>query len=109
MYTRVLTAPDLPIVDAFLRKHADSSMVLRSNLLSEGLEDHGGRFGGVYAGAFAADGALRAVAAHYRMFGNIFPQAEADDALDAAVTCVARASGQPVRGVIGLRPLVRRT
>lgn len=108
MQARVLRAPDLPIVDAFLRKHADSSMVLRGNLLADGIEDQGGRYGGVYAGAFAADGALRAVAAHYRVFGNVFPQAEAEDALDAAVACAVQASGTPVRGVIGRRPLVRR-
>jgi predicted GNAT family acetyltransferase len=108
MYARVLQAPDLPQVDAFLRKHADSSMVLRSNLLADGIEDKGGRFGGVYAGAFGAEGTLRAVAAHYRRFGNVFPQAESEEALDAAVSCAVEASGDRVRGVIGLRPLVRR-
>ena len=108
MYARVLQAPDLPVVDAFLRKHADSSMVLRSNLLSDGIEDHGGRYAGVYAGAFGPGGSLRAVAAHYRAFGNVFPQAECEESLDAAVSCVVEQSGDRVRGVIGLRPLVRR-
>lgn len=108
MYARVLQAPDLPIVDAFLRKHADSSMVLRSNLLKDGIEDNGGRYAGVYAGAFGEEGNLEAVAAYYRVFGNVFPQAENDEALDAAVSCAAQASGTAVRGVIGLRPLVRR-
>lgn len=108
MYARVLQAPDLPVVDAFLRKHADSSMILRGNLLSDGIEDNGGRYSGVYAGAFDPGGALQAVAAHYRVMGNVFPQAENDDALDAAVSCAVEASGSQVRGVIGLRSLVRR-
>ena len=108
MYARVLHAPDQPTLEAFLCKHKDSSMVLRSNLLADGIEDTGGRFAGVYAGAFDAGGALRAVAAHYRAWGNVFPQAESDDALDAAVRCAVDASGLRVRGVIGLRPLVRR-
>jgi predicted GNAT family acetyltransferase len=108
MYARVLQAPDLPVLDAFLRKHADSSMVLRGNLLSDGIEDNGGRYSGVYAGAFDPGGALQGVAAHYRAFGNVFPQAESEAALDAAVSCAVRASGDRVRGVIGLRPLVRR-
>jgi ribosomal protein S18 acetylase RimI-like enzyme len=108
MYARVLQAPDLPVVDAFLRKHADSSMVLRSNLLTDGIEDNDGRYAGVYAGAFGSEGNLQAVAAYYRRFGNVFPQAENDEALDAAVSCAAQASGAEVRGVIGLRPLVRR-
>jgi ribosomal protein S18 acetylase RimI-like enzyme len=109
MYARVLHAPDQPTLEAFLCKHKDSSMVLRSNLLADGIEDAGGRFAGVYAGAFDDGGALRAVAAHYRAWGNVFPQAESDEALDAAVRCAVDASGERVRGVIGLRPLVRRT
>jgi RimJ/RimL family protein N-acetyltransferase len=108
MYARVLQAPDLPVVDAFLRKHADSSMILRGNLLADGIEDNGGRYAGVYAGAFDPGGTLQGVAAHYRVMGNVFPQAENDDALDAAVSCAVSASGGPVRGVIGLRSLVRR-
>jgi len=108
MYARVLQAPDQPTLEAFLCKHKDSSMVLRSNLLADGIEDSGGRFAGVYAGAFDAAGALRAVAAHYRAWGNVFPQAESDEALDAALRCAVDASGLRVRGVIGLRPLVRR-
>jgi uncharacterized protein len=108
MYARILQAPDQPTLEAFLCKHKDSSMVLRGNLLADGIEDNGGRFAGVYAGAFDAGGALRAVAAHYRIWGNVFPQAESDEALDAAVRCAVDASGARVRGLIGLRPLVRR-
>lgn len=108
MYARVLHAPDQPTLETFLSKHKDSSMVLRSNLLADGIEDIGGRFAGVYAGAFDAAGSLRAVAAHYRAWGNVFPQAESDEALDAAVRCAVDASGERVRGVIGPRLLVRR-
>ena len=108
MYARILQTPDLPIVDAFLRKHADSSMVLRSNLVKDGIEDNGGRYAGVYAGAVRAEGSLEAVAALLPRLGNVFPQAESDEALDAAVSCAVAACGSAVRGVIGLRPLVRR-
>lgn len=109
MYARVLQAPDQPALEAFLCKHKDSSMVLRSNLLANGIEDGGGRYSGVYAGAFDDGGALRGVAAHYRFWGNVFPQAESDEALAASVRCAVDASGLRVRGVIGRRPLVRQT
>ena len=108
MQTRVLNEADLPAVERFLAAHADSSMILRGNLLLDGIEDRGGRWAGVYAGAFDAGGALRAVAAHYLTGGNLVPQADSDQALDAAVACAVAASGQPVRGVLGPRALVRR-
>jgi predicted GNAT family acetyltransferase len=109
MYARVLQQADQPILEAFLTKHRDSSMILRSNLLAAGIEDCGARYSGVYAGAFDTSGTLRGVAAHYRLRGGLFPQAECEEALDAAVACAARCSGRQVRAVIGLRPLVRRT
>jgi len=108
MLTRILNDADSPLIEAFLRKHADGSMILRGNLILDGVEDQGGRWGGVYAGAFDERGELRAVAAHYWHSGNLFPQAESDAALAAAVQCVVAASGRPVRGLIGLRALVRR-
>jgi ribosomal protein S18 acetylase RimI-like enzyme len=94
-------------MEAFLRKHADSSMILLGNLAADGVEDRGGRFGGIYAGTFDEQGVLRAVAAHYRI-GNLFAQAESEAALDAAVQLAVATSGRPVLGMIGLRWLVLR-
>jgi GNAT superfamily N-acetyltransferase len=108
MHARVLHTPDIPIVEAFLRKHADSSMILLGNLATDGIEDDGKRFSGTWAGAFDGQGELRGVAAHFRVFNNVFPQAENEAALEAAVACAVATSGQPVRGLIGLRTLVRR-
>jgi uncharacterized protein len=108
MEARVLLDSDLDLVQAFLRKHADSSMILRGNLLLDGIEAYGERYGGVYAGAFDGNGELRAVAAHFRRSGNLFPQAETEAGLAAAVRCAVAASAQPVRGLIGPRALARR-
>src|SRR5687768_2398266 len=105
MQTRILDEADLTLVQSLLVKHADGSMILRGNLLLDGIVDRGGRWGGVHAGAFDERGALRAVVAHYRNGGNLVPQAEDDAALDAALRCAVAASGRPVGGLIGPRAL----
>ena len=108
MRTRILDDADLDLVQSFLAKHADGSMILRGNLLLDGIVDRGGRWAGVYAGAFDELGVLRAVVAHFHRHGNVILQAENDEALDAAVKRVVAASGSPVRGLLGPRALVRR-
>lgn len=105
MRARILHTPDRPLVEAFLTKHADSSMILRGNLRDAGIEDDGSRFAGTYAGTFDDKGALRAVVAHYTN-GNIFPQADDLRALELATRCSADASGRVVLGIIGARHLV---
>jgi uncharacterized protein len=105
MRARILHTPDRPAVEAFLERHADSSMILRGNLRDAGIEDDGSRFAGAYAGVFDAHGELRAVVAHYTN-GIVFPQAEALDALEAATRCSVLASGREVLGIIGTRRLV---
>jgi len=105
--TRILNDQDRPELDAFLLRHADSSMILRGNLQLAGVVDRGHRFQGPYAGAFDGAGVLRAVAAHYQL-GNLFAAADDEPALDAAVQAAVAASLRPVKGLIGLRALVRR-
>ena len=105
--TRILNDQDRPELDAFLLRHADTSMILRGNLHVAGVVDRGQRFQGPYAGAFDGAGELRAVAAHYRN-GNLFAAADDEPALDAAVQATVSASGRRVKGLIGVRALVRR-
>jgi predicted GNAT family acetyltransferase len=109
MYTtRILREADRPLLEAFLRKHADSAMIMLGNLRLAGVEDRGQRFQGPYAAAFDPTGALRAVAAHYQPHGNLFAACDDEPALDAALGAVVAASQRPVKGVIGLRALVQR-
>ena len=94
---RLLGPADLPAVDAFLRRHADSSLFLRSNLRTAGIVDCGEPFQATYAGAF--DGAaLMGVAAHC-WNGNLIVQAPA--ALDDVVRAATAATGRGLRGIVG--------
>jgi len=105
MRARILHTPDRALVEAFLERHADSSMILRGNLRDAGIEDDGSRYAGTYAGAFDDRGELRAVVAHYT-HGNIFLQADDLTALELATRCSVAASGRAVLGIIGSRNLV---
>src|SRR4051812_685491 len=60
---RVLGPGDETKLDDFLRRHADSSMFLRSNARAAGLVDEGKPLQGTYAALFDGD-AIVAVAAH---------------------------------------------
>jgi GNAT superfamily N-acetyltransferase len=60
---RVLGPGDEAKLDDFLRKHADSSMFLRSNARAAGLADEGKPLQGTYAALFDGE-AIVAVAAH---------------------------------------------
>jgi RimJ/RimL family protein N-acetyltransferase len=106
MRARFLHTPDRPVVEAFLERHAESSMILRGNLRDAGIEDDGSRYAGTYAGAFDEHGELRAVVAHYT-HGNIFLQADDLAALESATRCsVVEGSDRAVLGIIGTRKLV---
>jgi predicted GNAT family acetyltransferase len=108
MYTtRIFQEADRAQLNAFLLRHADSSMILLGNLHDAGVEDRGQPYQGPYAGAFDDADALRAVAAQYRN-GNVFAASDEDTALDAALRALVTASGKPVKGIIGLRALVQR-
>lgn len=94
---RLLGLAELNAVDAFLLRHADSSLFLRSNLRAAGIVDRGEPFQGTYAGAF--DGTdLVGLAAHC-WNGNVIVQAPAG--LDAVVRAAVAATGRGVRGIVG--------
>ncbi len=84
-------------VDAFLRRHADSSMFLRSNLRRRGLVDGEERFQGLWLGAVRGD-ALVGLASK---FWNGIVQVQAPGLSGRIARAVALASPRPVRGVLG--------
>ena len=95
--TRILGAADAAVLEAFLLRHADSSMFLRSNARVSGLDDHGQPYQATYAAAFE-DGQMVAVAAH-TWTGMVLVQAPAHLA-DVVRTAVAH-SGRRVVGISG--------
>jgi GNAT superfamily N-acetyltransferase len=94
---RPLGPEDPAALDAFLMRHADSSLFLRSNLRAAGLVDEGQPFQATYAGAFAG-GEIHAVAAHC-WNGNVLVQAPVHAGATAR-EAIAR-SGRAVTGVSG--------
>lgn len=100
---RILTSRDRSALDAFLDGHRASSMFLRANLSSSGLEDRPEPFHGLYMGAFDG-GMLTDVAAHY-WNGNIILQAPIQP-VELALA-VARESGRSINGLLGPWPQVR--
>jgi predicted GNAT family acetyltransferase len=99
---RTLGPGDEEVVEAFLRRHADSSMFLRSNLRAAGLVDRGAPFEATWAGAFDDD-ALVGVAAH-AWNHNVLVQAP--HALEAVVRHAVTASRRTVGGLLGAWPQV---
>jgi predicted GNAT family acetyltransferase len=94
---RILEPGDEAALEAFLLRHAASSMFLRSNARLAGLADHGEPFQGTYAAAF--DGAdIVAVVGHF-WNGNIILQAP--DHLEALLGLVVSQSGRKVKGIVG--------
>ena len=65
MEIRKLTNNDINIIDTFLSKSWQYTMVIRSNIRRVGVEYKKQRFGGEYIGAFDNDGILVGVLAHY--------------------------------------------
>jgi len=94
---RTLETGDEPTVEAFLARHADASMILRSNLRRSGLVDRGGTFEGTWAGAFDGE-ALVGVAAH---FWNANLLLQAPRALAAVARHAVAVSGRPLAGLLG--------
>ncbi|MEW6272628.1 MAG: GNAT family N-acetyltransferase, partial [Thermodesulfobacteriota bacterium] len=94
---RRLQPGDERAIEAFLARHADASLFLRSNLRAGGLVDHGDPFQATWAGGFE-EGALVAVAAH-AWNGNVVLQAPRG--LAEVVRCSVATSGRPLRGIVG--------
>lgn len=95
--SRTLQPGDEADLEAFLSGHLESSIFLLGNARAAGLSDHAGPLQGTYAAAFEGS-VIRAVAAHF-WNGNLIVQAprHTDDLARQAV----RASGRPLRGVLG--------
>lgn len=104
---RVLGPDDAPALEGFLVRHADSSMILRSNVRAAGLVDRGQPYQGTYVGCFR-HGALVSVAAH-AWNGFLVLQTPLEgtrgDAIDVCREAVAR-SGRAIRGLLGPWPQV---
>ena len=94
---RPLGPADLPALEAFLERHADSSLFLRANLRSAGIIDRGEPFQATYVGALDT-GELVGVAAHC-WNGNLLLQAPAF--LTSVVRAAVERSGRDVMGIIG--------
>jgi len=94
---RLLKNEDGPALRNFLERHADSSMLLLSNLTHAGLDSPGQVYGGVYAGQFD-DGILTGVAAHC-WNGNLLLQAPRNPV--AVARAAVEASGKEVCGLVG--------
>ena len=95
LQVRTLGPGDEAQVTAFLARHADASMFLRSNLLAAGLSYEGRTFECTWAGALE-EGDLVGIAAH-AWNGNLLVQAPR--ALPDVVRHAAHASRRAVEGV----------
>ncbi|MBN1485403.1 MAG: GNAT family N-acetyltransferase [Chloroflexia bacterium] len=94
---RVLEPDDEAALQAFLLPRVDSSMFLLGNMRAAGLRDEGRAYQGTYVGAW--EGAeLVGVAAHY-WNGNLVLQATGE--LEALCHTAIKASGRPLRGLVG--------
>jgi ribosomal protein S18 acetylase RimI-like enzyme len=100
---RVLQAEDHERLEAFLRRHRDTSMFLRSNARQAGLVYTGKRLEAVYMGAFQA-GELVGVAAH-GWNGMLLMQAPEQTAVISRA--LVEASRRPVSGLAGPAKQVR--
>ena len=94
---RPLGPADVPALEAFLERHADSSLFLRANLRAAGIVDRGDPLQATYVGVLD-DGDLVGVAAHC-WNGNILLQAPAF--LTSVVRAAVERSGRAVMGIIG--------
>lgn len=99
---RVLVPGDEAALEAFLMPHLASSMFLLGNVRAAGLMDSGARFSGAYVAAFEG-GEMVGVVAHF-WNGILMPQVPepwTGRYLDVLWRAAVRASGRPVKGVIG--------
>lgn len=101
MQYRKLHDTDLDTATAFLADHAATSMVLRGNLRSAGIERRRHPLSGTYFGEVTADGRVSAIMAIYAN-GNVFVQAGNRPGMPAGLVEAFMAGiDQPVAGVLG--------
>jgi predicted GNAT family acetyltransferase len=94
---RVLVDADRAAIEAFLLRHADSSMFLHAHARARGLDDRGQPYQATYAAAFE-DGQIAAVAAHTWM-GMLLVQAPAH--VEHVVRTAVARSRRRVAGING--------
>ena len=97
---RDLSDGDLEAVNAFLLRHADSSMFLLNNVRNAGLEYSARRGSAEYWGAFGPDGALTGVIAHC-WNGDVLVQAPEAPTLSALVDALASEADRSIAGALG--------
>lgn len=102
---RVLGADDRERLEAFLRKHRDTSMFLRSNARQAGLIYSGKRLEALYMGAFQS-GDLVGVAAHG---WNGMLLLQSPEQTEVVARAAVEASRRPVSGLAGPARQVRAT
>lgn len=94
---RRLQPGDEPSLDRFLRRHADSSLFLRSNSLAAGLRDEGRPLHATYWASFDGD-QITGVVAH-AWNGNLLLQAPSEVGLLARAAALH--TGRPIAGILG--------
>ncbi|MDQ3037458.1 MAG: GNAT family N-acetyltransferase, partial [Myxococcota bacterium] len=95
---RLLAPGDEPLAEAFLAKHADASMFLRSNLRAAGLADAGRMREGTWAAALER-GEIVGVVAHW---WNGVIGVQAPHGIAELVQAVSAATRGRARAVLGL-------
>lgn len=101
MQYRKLHDADLDAANAFLANHAATSMVLRGNLRTAGIERRRHPLSGCYFGEVAADGTIHAMVAQFAN-GNLFIEAGDHPAIPAGLTRAFISDPlKPVAGVFG--------
>jgi len=106
MGIRVLKEADGIALEGFLRRHAESSMFLLSNLRRAGVDFTDRRFAGAYYASFSENG-MNGVIAHY-WNGNLVVQAPNKTALEALCAAIRNEHTRPVAGVLGPDTQARR-
>jgi ribosomal protein S18 acetylase RimI-like enzyme len=96
---KVLAPGDEPALEAFLVRHADSSLLLRSNARQAGLVDRGKHLQGTYVAALES-GQIVGVAAHC-WNGMVLLQAPPPAPVGDVARAAVEKSGRPVNGLMG--------
>lgn len=99
MPIRLLGPNDSDQLEAFLQRHAATSMFLRSNLRAVGIEDHGKIYQATYLGAFRGN-ALTGVIAHC-WNAMLLPQIPEPDDLRPLLATLLGSSSVAQRGISG--------
>jgi predicted GNAT family acetyltransferase len=100
MPIRTLKSGDERLAEQFLAQHAESSIFLRSNMRSAGLDYKGERYQGDYFGSLSDSGEINGILAHY-WNDYIIMQAPDERTLDDLICAFRQAVARSVAGVIG--------